>query len=138
MPITIVSAPPKTAPTAETSVAPENTGSGADFAQVLFGQLFRTSSGTDSLGSLDTEPKEEDTGEGALSNDPLALLAVLTQAPTETRREITDASLKSSGDLTRCGVRGGAVVPSVRGEQPDAVSLFRLPHTFRVSSSTYV
>lgn len=104
MPITIVSAPPKTAPTAETSGAPENTGSGADFAQVLFGQLFRASSGTDSLenslGSLDTEPREEDTGEGALSNDPLALLAVLTQAPTETRREITDTSLNPSGDLT--------------------------------------
>ena len=104
MPITIVSAPPKTAPTAEPSGAPENTGSRADFAKLLFGQLVQTSSGSNSLESsqesLETDPGDEDTGEGALSSDPLALLAVLSQAPTETRREITDASLKPSGDLT--------------------------------------
>ncbi len=135
MPITIVSAPPKTAPTAETSVAPENTGSGADFAQVLFGQLFRTSSGTDSLenslGSLDTEPKEEDTGEGALSNDPLALLAVLTQAPTETRREITDTSLTPSGDLT---LTNKPIAPSIASTGEDTASSEAAEVSTRTSS----
>lgn len=97
MPITVVSALPKSAPapTADASASAEDAGSAQDFASLLLGQL------ADALpiaGSVVTTALELDTGESsgkeedsesAVPGDPLALLAALAQVPVEQRNEAT-------------------------------------------------
>ena len=105
MPISIVSAPPQTTQKSalETSGASEDTGSSIDFANLLLGQLTQTSAGAGMPESPDTDSAgHENLSDSALLNDPLALLAVLSQTP-EDRREATDLLRHPSSDLTLTG-----------------------------------
>lgn len=119
MPITIVSALPKSAPAsaADTAAGAENGGAGQDFASLLLGQLadalpIAGSVMTAALESAEGEVSgEEDKGESSMPGDPLALLAALTQAPIEQRNEATlgvaptatDSSLATETSLPAAG-----------------------------------
>ncbi|MFB0934127.1 MAG: flagellar hook-length control protein FliK [Propionivibrio sp.] len=107
MPITIVSAPPKInqASVPEAGVPAEGEGAGNDFASMLLGQLSQAGpgiSGVDSavatLESLENKPEgNEESGEDTAPNDPLALLAALSQAPVEQRNDATAALPQAGG-----------------------------------------
>lgn len=98
MPITIISALPKIdqTPVAEVAGSAENAGASNDFANMLLGQLFQAIPGASSvaatLESLTNESEgNEKSSENPDLNDPLALLAALSQAPVEQR---SDASVR--------------------------------------------
>ncbi len=110
MPITIVSALPKTAqaPASDTTGSAENSGPSGDFASLLLGQLFQVTPGASSvtaaLGSFDSESaSHEESSDGIAPSDPLALLAALSQAPAEQRGDVSSAFEQSTGDLTPGG-----------------------------------
>ena len=110
MPITIVSALPKTAqaPASDTTGSAENSGSGGDFASLLLGQLFQATPGASSVtaapGSFDSESaSNEESSDGIAPSDPLALLAALSQAPAEQRGDVSNAFQQSAGDLAPGG-----------------------------------
>ena len=98
MPITIVSALPKIdqTPVSEVAGSVENAEAGNDFASMLLGQLFQAIPGAGSAvatpDSLTNESEgNEESSETSDLNDPLALLAALSQAPVEQRN---DASVR--------------------------------------------
>lgn len=114
MPITVVSALPKTAPTSQ----PENAaGSGSgdavqDFASLLFGQMFQSlpalGPGGDTLDSAnDGSGDETSSGDASAAGDPLALIAALTQAPIENRNIATPA-IEQRADGRETSVRADA------------------------------
>ena len=110
MPITIVSAPPKTAqsPASDTTSSAENSGASGDFASLLLGQLFQVTPGASSVtatpGPFDSESAStEESSDGTAPSDPLALLAALSQAPMEQRGDVSSAFQQNAGDLAPGG-----------------------------------
>ena len=110
MPITIVSAPPKTAqaPASDTTSSAENSGASGDFASLLLGQLFQVTPGASSVtatpGPFDSESAStEESSDGIAPSDPLALLAALSQAPMEQRGDVSSAFQQNAGDLAPGG-----------------------------------
>lgn len=111
MPITVVSAPPKTAqaPVTDSSGSTENTGSGNDFASLLLGQLFQAIPGASSA-TVKLEPVVSESSGGEelnqveASSDSSTLLAALFQAPAEQRNDPA-ASLPHAGSDVSLAVK---------------------------------
>jgi flagellar hook-length control protein FliK len=129
MPITIVSALPKSAPpsTANVAAGTENTNSGQDFTSLLLGQLATAQQGAGLILGTASEPAANDSvgasldEENADSGDPLALLAVLAQASLEQRGQVAldTASMgnKSSSPAGATSLLDENISPSERMTQ---------------------
>ncbi len=97
MPIAIVSALPKSAPTPATDAAATAEGASPvqDFTSLLLGQLAAVRPDAGLIPGTAPESAANDSGDAnpddeyAEASDPLALLAALAQAPFEQRVEVT-------------------------------------------------
>ena len=104
MPIAIVSALPRSAPTPATDAAAATDGESPvqDFTSLLLGQLAAVRPDAGLITSTAPESAANDSGDGsaddehAAASDPLALLAALAQAPFEQRSTVA-ADAASSG-----------------------------------------
>lgn len=137
MSITIVSALPSPASSAaaDNSANAEDSASSQGFASLLLGQLFPGSSNTALVQSSDSsEPVagNDNTAEGTPLDDPMALLATLSQIPVEQRNDPSTARLLPPGSVANTGEPALApttfLSDNVAQDSVDEVSVPRLRH----------
>ncbi len=137
MSITIVSALPSPASStaAGNSTNAEDSASSQGFASLLLRQLFPGSPNTALVQSSDSsEPAvgDDNTAEGTPLDDPMALLATLSQIPVEQRNDPSTARLLPPGSVANTGEPALApttfLSDNVAQDSVDEVSVPRLRH----------